>query len=106
MLKDTDYGRRTTLADQSLIPYCPVCGAPMAVNIRCDATFVEDDAWHLAERRYRRWRDAALDTRRISAIARRRPPPHPAPPNTPTPHRTARPENPSLTRRITLFISL
>ena len=60
MLKDTDYGRRTTLADQSLIPYCPVCGAPMAVNIRCDATFVEDDAWHLAERRYRRWRDDAL----------------------------------------------
>ena len=207
MLKDTDYGRRTTLADQSLIPYCPVCGAPMAVTVwccwnwawggtprsgsdtrssksrgrpaprlsastptrppcghpyrcprngicRCTATsprccprcwdnrrtiYIElrngdrrspngvfltpvatipnHAIWYrpshsptpthtIRHRPHAGICDAALDTRRISAIARRRPPPHPAPPNTPTPHRTARPENPSLTRRITLFISL
>lgn len=35
-----------------LIPYCPVCGAPMAMNLRADNTFVEDDGWHLAAQRY------------------------------------------------------
>lgn len=27
-----------------LVPYCPVCGAPMAMNLRTDMTFVEDEA--------------------------------------------------------------
>ena len=27
-----------------LIPHCPVCGAPMAMNLRTDRTFVEDEA--------------------------------------------------------------
>ena len=62
MLQDTQHGQRTTLTDQSLIPYCPVCGAPMSVNVRCDATFVEDDAWHLAEQRHRRWLASACGT--------------------------------------------
>lgn len=35
-----------------LIPRCPRCGAPMAVNLRVDATFVEDEGWHAAARRY------------------------------------------------------
>ena len=35
-----------------LIPCCPVCGAPMAMNLRADNTFVEDDGWHLAAQRY------------------------------------------------------
>lgn len=35
-----------------LIPYCPVCGAPMSVNLRCDHTFVEDEGWHAAKDRY------------------------------------------------------
>ena len=26
-----------------LVPYCPVCGAPMAMNLRTDMTFVEDE---------------------------------------------------------------
>ena len=36
----------------SLIPRCPVCGAPMTMNLRCDDTFVEDKGWHLAAARY------------------------------------------------------
>lgn len=35
-----------------LIPYCPVCGAPMSMNLRADSTFVEDSGWHLAADRY------------------------------------------------------
>lgn len=35
-----------------LIPRCPVCGQPMAMNLRCDETFVQDDGWYLAQSRY------------------------------------------------------
>ncbi len=34
-----------------LIPRCPVCGEPMAMNLRADDTFVEDDGWHAASQR-------------------------------------------------------
>ncbi|SDA58724.1 hypothetical protein SAMN02910275_01429 [Butyrivibrio sp. INlla18] len=30
-----------------LFPYCPKCGAPMDINLRCDDTFVEDAGWHV-----------------------------------------------------------
>lgn len=35
-----------------LVPRCPVCGAPMAMNLRCDGRFVEDEGWHEAALRY------------------------------------------------------
>ena len=35
-----------------LIPKCPVCGAPMTMNLRVDGTFVEDEGWHAAAGRY------------------------------------------------------
>ncbi len=35
-----------------LIPCCPVCGAPMSMNLRADHTFVEDQGWHMAADRY------------------------------------------------------
>ena len=31
-----------------LIPHCPVCGAPMTMNLRCDDTFVQDQGWYAA----------------------------------------------------------
>ncbi|MCI9080383.1 MAG: Sir2 silent information regulator family NAD-dependent deacetylase [Lachnospiraceae bacterium] len=37
----------------SLIPRCPVCGAPMSMNLRADNTFVEDNGWHVAAERYK-----------------------------------------------------
>lgn len=36
----------------SLIPYCPVCKKPMAMNLRCDGTFVQDEGWYAARTRY------------------------------------------------------
>ena len=35
-----------------LVPYCPKCGKPMAMNLRADDTFVEDEGWHRAAERY------------------------------------------------------
>lgn len=35
-----------------LIPKCPVCGAPMTMNLRCDDLFVQDEGWYLAAERY------------------------------------------------------
>ncbi len=35
-----------------LVPPCPVCGKPMNMNLRADDTFVEDEGWHQAAKRY------------------------------------------------------
>ena len=35
-----------------LVPHCPVCGAPMTMNLRCDELFVQDEGWYAAQRRY------------------------------------------------------
>lgn len=35
-----------------LIPYCPVCGKPMSMNLRADDTFVQDEGWYKAGGRY------------------------------------------------------
>lgn len=35
-----------------LIPYCPICGKPMTMNLRSDDTFVQDEGWYGAQSRY------------------------------------------------------
>ena len=35
-----------------LIPRCPVCGAPMTMNLRIDESFVQDGGWYAAAERY------------------------------------------------------
>jgi NAD-dependent SIR2 family protein deacetylase len=40
---------------EELVPRCPVCGRPMTTNLRSDDTFVEDEGWHEACRRYERY---------------------------------------------------
>ena len=35
-----------------LVPKCPVCGAPMSMNLRADDTFVQDEGWYQASQRY------------------------------------------------------
>lgn len=39
----------------TLIPYCPICGKPMTVNLRCDDTFVEDEGQRVACERYKKF---------------------------------------------------
>ena len=36
-----------------LIPKCPVCGAPMTMNLRCDHSFVQAEGWYAAAERYK-----------------------------------------------------
>ena len=31
---------------------CPKCGKPMTMNLRCDDSFVQDEGWYAAARRY------------------------------------------------------
>lgn len=46
-------GRNLKLTVPSeLVPYCPECGKPMSMNLRSDNTFVEDESWHMAAKRY------------------------------------------------------
>ena len=56
---DNEAQVRAMLAEQKemripteLVPHCPVCGKPMAMNLRADGTFVEDDGWNAAAERY------------------------------------------------------
>lgn len=36
----------------ALVPKCPICGAPMTMNLRCDNSFVQDECWYAAANRY------------------------------------------------------
>lgn len=44
-----------------LVPRCPHCGRPMAMNLRIDDTFVQDAGWSAAYRRYRAFCEANED---------------------------------------------
>ena len=48
--------QRDMRVPSALIPYCPICGRPMAMNLRADDTFVEDAGWHNAAARYETYR--------------------------------------------------
>lgn len=39
----------------SLVPYCPVCGEKMNVNLRKDMFFVEDENWHFLNEEYKKY---------------------------------------------------
>lgn len=40
---------------KELLPRCPKCGGPMAMNLRVDGSFVEDRGWRQAAERYSRF---------------------------------------------------
>ena len=44
--------QKNMLIPTELIPYCPKCGKPMTMNLRCDETFVQDASWYKAAERY------------------------------------------------------
>ena len=52
LFRKMDKARRGCLIPSELVPKCPVCGGNMAMNLRCDNYFVEDEAWHEAADRY------------------------------------------------------
>ena len=44
--------RKDCLVPTELVPRCPVCGGKMAMHLRCDQYFVEDEHWNEAAARY------------------------------------------------------
>lgn len=44
--------QKDTRIPSELVPRCPICGAPMTMNLRCDDTFVQDTGWYAARQRY------------------------------------------------------
>ena len=57
---DNENAVRTMVKEQcnmkipdELIPRCPHCGKPMAMNLRCDDSFVQDEGWFTAAERYK-----------------------------------------------------
>ena len=46
-------GQKDMKIPSELIPYCPICGRPMTINLRADDTFVQDEGWYLAYQRYK-----------------------------------------------------
>ena len=53
MIREMFEKQRHMRIPSDLIPRCPHCGKPVAMNLRSDDTFVEDDGWHEAAERYR-----------------------------------------------------
>lgn len=50
---------------EALVPRCPVCGGPMAMHLRVDDHFVEDDAWRAAHARYEAFLGRAQGARTV-----------------------------------------
>ena len=48
-----------------LVPYCPACGKPMSMNLRADDTFVQDEGWYLAAKRYEAFLEKCMDKRTV-----------------------------------------
>lgn len=46
----------------SLIPYCPICMAPLTMNLRIDDKFVEDESWHKEQKQYQEFLERYQDT--------------------------------------------
>ena len=46
---------------RNLVPHCPHCGKPLTMNLRADDTFVQDEGWYQASRRYSRFLTAHQD---------------------------------------------
>ena len=46
---------------RDLVPHCPHCGKPLTMNLRADDTFVQDEGWYQASRRYSRFLTAHQD---------------------------------------------
>ena len=50
-------GRLLMCIPPELVPHCPICHRPMGMNLRADDTFVQDEGWEAAAKRYQEFLD-------------------------------------------------
>ena len=62
---ETDFSAVETKIPSGLVPYCPVCGEPMTMNLRSDDTFVEDEGWHRASAAYAEFLERSRNKRTV-----------------------------------------
>ena len=55
LFRQMERARQNGKIPSELVPKCPVCGGDMAMNLRVDNFFVEDENWHAAEERFSRF---------------------------------------------------
>ncbi|NCC44498.1 MAG: Sir2 silent information regulator family NAD-dependent deacetylase [Clostridia bacterium] len=48
-----------------MVPKCPVCGGEMAMNLRCDGYFVEDDHWHNQDEKFGEFLSDHMDKKMV-----------------------------------------
>lgn len=52
--------RRDCKIPSGMVPKCPVCNGPMAMNLRCDQYFVEDEQWQERAAAYGRYLESCV----------------------------------------------
>ena len=65
LFRQMEAQRQNARIPSELVPKCPVCGGPMAMNLRADDAFVEDADWHRAEERFSRFLSACTEGRTV-----------------------------------------
>ena len=65
LFRQMEAQRQNARIPSELVPKCPVCGGPMAMNLRTDDAFVEDADWHEAEERFGRFLSACAEGRSV-----------------------------------------
>lgn len=64
LFQQMNQARKDCRIPSSMVPKCPVCGGAMAMHLRCDSYFVEDEEWQEAANRYGAFFTAALKNER------------------------------------------
>jgi len=65
LFREMEKARKNGRIPTDMVPKCPVCGGEMAMNLRSDDNFVEDDNWHAAERRFSEFLTEAVDKKLV-----------------------------------------
>lgn len=65
MIKQMNQARTDCEVPSYMVPRCPVCGGRMNMNLRCDQYFVEDEAWHTAEKNFGEFLDKSKKKRTV-----------------------------------------
>lgn len=61
LFRRMDKAQKNAKIPSELVPKCPVCGGPMAMNLRIDDHFVQDESWHAAEARFSEFLSECID---------------------------------------------